>query len=112
MVRDDSNREVDTSMNDAPARKQRAITSDKVKPNSPAARIIDKFGGLSKFCELCDFAHGTVHGWMVTGLIPAKTRPVGDRPWSYAAWILGAARLHEIDLSAADFIDEPGQLDG
>lgn len=99
-------------MTESTARKQRAITSENVKPESPAARIIAKFGGLSRFCELCDFPVGTVHGWMVKGLVPAKTRQHGEATVSYTAWIMLKAREHEIGLEALDFIDRLGDLDG
>jgi hypothetical protein len=87
-------------------RKPRTITSDRVKAEAPAARIVEKFGGLSRFCEICDFAHGTVHGWMTNGLIPAKVRD----GMSYTAWIIAKAAVHEIELTAEDFIDQPGAL--
>lgn len=99
-------------MTETAARKPRALTSDRVKTVAPAARIVEQFGGLSRFCELCDFAHGTVHGWMVTGLIPSKTRQLPNGcTVSYARWILIFAAANEIKLTEADFVDLPGQLD-
>lgn len=93
-------------MNDMapPRKKQRIISSDRVMTDRPAHRIVDKFGGLSRFCELCDFPIATVHSWLTrSGSIPAKYR--GDL--SYQAWIMAKAIEHEIPLELADFLDMP-----
>jgi hypothetical protein len=90
-------------MNDmTPARKQRSLTSDRVLAERPAARIVEKFGGLSRFCELCDFPISTVHSWLIrSGSIPMKYR--GEI--SYQAWIMQKAAEHEIELEPSDFLD-------
>lgn len=90
-------------MTEKPARKSRATTSDRVKQDMPAFLVVSKFGGLSRFCEICDFAFGTVHGWLESGLVPAKMRD----GMSYQAWILAKAHEHKIDMGPADFIDTP-----
>lgn len=83
--------------------RRRTITSSKIKADSPAARIVDKFGGLSAFCRACDFAIPTVHRWMVEGLVPSKRK----NGMSYAAWIITCAEARGIDVGPADFIDLP-----
>lgn len=90
-------------MNDvAVQRKQRSLTSENVKTDSPAARIVDKFGGLTRFCELCDFPHATAHSWMTrAGCIPNKRRD----DMSYQAWIMARAVENGIVITPVDFLD-------
>ncbi len=64
--------------------------SNKIDPRAPAAIVIDRFGGLSRFCEATGYPTSTVHDWLVKGLIPqprwnhikarsnAMPVPVGD----------------------------------
>lgn len=84
---------------DSPARKQRAITSDKVDPNKPASIVIDKFGGLTRFCEITGYATSTAHGWTVNGYIPAKK--------GRYAFIIAKGKEHGIKVTAADFVGDP-----
>lgn len=75
--------------------------SRKVDPDAPAARIADKFGGLSRFARAFDppKATSTVFRWLETGLIPAQQQ----------AEVLRAAKRAKVRLSAADFIDRREQ---
>jgi hypothetical protein len=82
---------------DAIARKQRAITSGKVDPNKPASIVINKFGGLTLFCEITGFATSTAHGWTVSGYIPPR----------HHAAILAKAAEHSIALEPGDFVERP-----
>ncbi len=70
--------------------------SDRVDPDAPAARVIDKFGGLSKFCQASGINTSTVHDWLVKGLIPQVRWPA----------IMGLARELDIELSQTDFLDQ------
>jgi len=92
-------------------RKQRAITSEKIDQTKPAFRVVDMFGGLTKFCDATGFAPGTVHGWLVNGLIPSRKRKFDDAPElgevSYQAYILHIADRERIPLDAAHFIEQP-----
>lgn len=82
-------------------RRRRAITSDSVRIDCPAYKIIDRFGGLMAFCEICDFKPSTVQGWLVQGLVPAKWRD----GHSYARWIITRGAAHGIKIVPADFIE-------
>lgn len=86
--------------------KQRAITSERVDPNKPASRVINKFGGLTRFCQLTGFATSTAHGWTLRGYIPPHGRG-DDRSVSYHVRIMEIAAENKIELSATDFIDQP-----
>lgn len=86
-------------------RKQRAITSDRVDPGKPASIVINRFGGLSRFCELTGYATSTAHGWTVSGHIPARR---GER--AYHAHILSVAAKHKIPLDPSDFVEKPAAL--
>lgn len=88
---------------EAPARKQRELTSGNVKHESSAARIVDKFGGLTRFCELCDFPVSTVWKWTTTGVVPSRQRD----GMSYQAWIILRGRDNGIEIAPAEFIDMP-----
>lgn len=100
-------------MTEASARKPRALTSERVKTSAPANRIVEAFGGLSRFCELCDFAVGTVHGWQAKGLVPAKTRvDENGGQISYMRWIIARGQHHGIPIGPADFLEISGSLDG
>jgi hypothetical protein len=89
-------------------RKQRAITSDKVDQTKPAFVVVDMFGGLTKFCEENDFSAGTVHGWLVNGLIPSRKREHPEHgEISYQAWILLNAERLGVKLEPRHFIEQP-----
>ena len=83
------------------ARKQRVTTSDRVDQSKPAFRIVDRAGGLTRFCELFDFPPSTVHHWLTIGMIPARKR----EGQSYAAYIIAKGREHGIDYTPADFVE-------
>lgn len=87
---------------DTPGRKQRAITSDKVDPTKPASIVIDKFGGLTRFCEITGYATSTAHGWTVSGYIPPHRRGASTH-----AFILAKAKQNGVKLDPADFVDKP-----
>jgi hypothetical protein len=85
-----------------PIRKQRRIISDRVDRAKPASIVIDKFGGLTRFCELTGYPTSTAHGWMVSGYIPAHRKG-----HSTHAHILGVAQAEAIELAAGDFVEQP-----
>lgn len=88
---------------DAPARKQRAITSDKIDLTKPASIVINgRFKGLSRFCALTGYPTSTAHGWMETGYIPAHRKKA-----SVHAHILAVAAEHGIEIERADFVEAP-----
>lgn len=87
----------------APALKQRARTSQRIDRAMPASRIVDKFGGLTRFCQICDFPTSTVHSWVRRGLVPAQMRD----GFSYAAWIMRCGEREGIEITAEDFIEQP-----
>jgi hypothetical protein len=94
----------------APARKQRKTTSERINPSSPAYRIVhDKGGGLSKFCQDFDFPTSTVQSWLERGLIPSRTRFVEDlaRTVSYQAYIMHRGKQLEppVEYVPEDFIE-------
>lgn len=84
------------------ARKQRAVTSTRVDRTKPANQVVDKFGGLTRFCEICDWQLSTVHAWLVRGLIPTRVR----HGISYQAYIIGKGREHGIEILPSDFIED------
>jgi hypothetical protein len=89
-------------------RKQRRVTSERIDQSKPAFKVIDKFGGLTRFCEENDFQPSTVHSWLVSGLIPTRKRSHPERgEISYQAWILGNAQRLGIALEPSDFIETP-----
>lgn len=94
----------------------RKTTSESVDQNSPAFRVVQKGGGLSRFCEQFDFPTSTVHSWIakrngrgMSGLIPARTRWCADlnRHISYQAWIIHRGRQLEppIEYGPDDFVE-------
>jgi hypothetical protein len=83
-------------------RKMRRLTCDKIDETKPAALIVAKFGGLSRFCSICGFGVSSVHGWMVRGLIPSRFTSEGH---SYQAHILAKAHELGIELGPEDFIE-------
>ncbi len=91
-------------MNAEVPRRSREVTSERVRQDKPAFKIVAKFGGLSKFCDICDFNTSTVQGWLVNGLIPSRYR---DNGLSYQSWILGKAVEHDIPLAPFEFFDQP-----
>lgn len=86
-----------------PLRKPRAITSEKVDQDRPAFRIIAKFGGLTRFCEITGFPISTVHGWTVTGLIPNRKRDGVGIP----AFIMNKGAEIGVSIDPSEFIDMP-----
>lgn len=100
----------------APLRQPRKTTSELIDQNSVAFRIVQKAGGLSKFCEDFDFPTSTVHSWLTkrngrgkSGLIPARTRFSADhgREISYQAWIMHRGRQLEppVEYGPEDFVE-------
>ena len=87
-------------------RQKRAITSERVKRDAPAYRIvIQKCGGLSTLCDITGFAPATVHNWLRSGLIPAKWY---EPNLSYQRYIMGRAALSGIAVTPSDFIEGMG----
>ncbi len=61
---------------------------------TPAERIIERFGGLTKLADALGHKHPTtVQGWKVRGRIPAKQQEV----------VLKLAKDRGLDLEPADF---------
>jgi hypothetical protein len=85
---------------EAQAKKQRAITSTRVDPNKPASVVIDRFGGLTRFCALTGYPTSTAHGWTVSGYIPAHRKGV-----SIHTHILGIAEKEGVPLLPAHFVE-------
>lgn len=88
-----------------PIRKQRRIISSRVDPDKPASRVINCFGGLTRFCELTGYPTSTAHGWTVSGYIPAQRK--GQSVHKHILFVAGA---EGIKLAAADFVDQPAAL--
>lgn len=85
-----------------PAKKQRALTSTKVDRLKPASVIIDKFGGLTRFCEMTGYKIQTAHRWTTSGYIPPY--------WNGASrhlHILEVAKANRIKLLPSDFVEVP-----
>lgn len=103
-------------MDDEQTRQQRKTTSDLIDQTSPAFRVVQKGGGLSKFADDFDFPTSTVHSWLTkrngrggSGLIPARTRYCAalGRQLSYQAWIMYRGRQLEppIEFVPEDFVE-------
>lgn len=87
---------------DATARKQRALTSDRVDHSKPAPIIINqRFNGLTHFCELTGYPTSTAWGWVERGFIPPRWRGKSTQPH-----ILAIAAKHKISMEAADFVEQ------
>lgn len=84
-----------------PERKPRKLVSPKVDPTKPAYLIVQKFGGLAKFCQICEWPMSTVHSWLTTGLIPSRKRD-GN---SYQSFIMERGASHGIEVLPRDFIE-------
>lgn len=96
---------------DAPARKQRRITSDRIDTDSPAYRVVHvKGGGLTKFCEDFDFPTSTVQSWLERGLVPSRTRFLesAGKTVSYQAYIIARGRELDppIEYEPLDFVEQ------
>ena len=78
----------------APHRPRKRTPNSPVALGSPAATIIDKFGGLSNFSTISGKSKGTVYRWMCCGIIPIREIS--------AVKALGAK--HGIVLTDSDFI--------
>ena len=84
----------------AAAPKQRAITSERVQADKPASRVINKFGGLTRFCNLTGYPISTAHGWTVSGYIPPMSKGRNNHQH-----IIATAKSNEIALAPIDFVD-------
>lgn len=92
-------------MDETTPRRRRATTSSRVDKSAPAYRVVvERFGGLTNFCEQTGFNPSTVHRWLRNGFVPAKWYRDGQ---SYPRYIMWCARLHEVELSAEDFLEDP-----
>ena len=80
----------------APQPRRRAQTSD-IDRTAPASVIIDKFGGLMRFCDLNGIPTSTAFGWQKSGLIPSRRQEA----------ILTRAREHKVAIKPADFVPTP-----
>jgi hypothetical protein len=70
--------------------------SPNIDPASPAARIAEKFGGITALAEALDPPRtpSSVQYWCETGFIPAREQ----------AGVLAAAKRKRIRLSPSEFI--------
>lgn len=85
-------------------RKQRAITSRRVDPSKPAAIIInERFGGLTRFCNLTGYKTSTAHGWTLDGVIQPRLK--GESTYPH---ILQVAAENGIEIDPSDFVEKPG----
>jgi DNA-binding transcriptional regulator YdaS (Cro superfamily) len=66
------------------------------REQSPAARIIAKFGGTRAAAKALGLAPTTVQTWKETGRIPAHRQQL----------VLATAKGLQIDISPADFFDQ------
>lgn len=72
----------------------RTLTSDRIDRTAPASIVIEKFGGLTRFCELTAVPTSTAHSWAEVGLIPARRQ----------AHILQVAATHSVPVTPPDFV--------
>lgn len=86
-------------------RQPRRTTSDNIDQTKPAYLIIQKGGGLSAFCRDYDFPTSTVHSWMLSGLIPSRTRDTPEGRISYQAWIMRRSEELGHGIAPEDFIE-------
>lgn len=88
---------------DAPARKQRTTTSERIDPTKPAAIVINgHFNGLTHFCNLTGYSTSTAHWWLTRGYIPAARK--GESIHSH---ILAVAAQNNIKLPPEAFVQQP-----
>ena len=84
--------------------RRRALVADRVKQGSPAyVVIVDKFGGLTNFCNATHIKLSTAYHWLRSGLIPAKWHSPGR---SYQRFIIEVGSQHGIRIDPADFIED------
>lgn len=99
----------------APMQKPRKV-SDLIDTNAPAYRVVQKGGGLTKFCKDFDFSTSTVHSWLTkrngrggSGLIPSRTRYSEEhgKEISYQAWIIHRGRQLDppVEYGPEDFVE-------
>lgn len=94
-------------MGEPKPRKPRMITSEHIDETKPAPRIVAKAGGLTAFCNMCNFPTSTVHRQMKNGFFPNRVhKPSG---LSIQAYIIRCLREHGIEIDAADFIESEVQ---
>lgn len=77
-------------------RKRRKISAE-IDRGAPAFLVIERFGGLTKFCDMCRYPTSTAYDWLKKGLIPAD----------HQAHILTIARQHRVRIQPADFVPVP-----
>ena len=85
-------------------RKQRETTSERIDKAKPAFLVVDKFGGLTRFCQLTGFSLSTVHSWQVRGIIPNRTHEASGL--SYHGYIFKVAAENGVGLVAENFIEQ------
>jgi len=56
-------------------RRARQPSAAKIDVNAPAYLVVEKFGGLARFCELSGIPSSTVWGWVKRGDIPFRHVP-------------------------------------
>lgn len=93
-------------MEDNTAPQPRKSWSVKIDATAPATRVVNKFGGLSAFCEATGFATSTVHSWQVRGLVPSRMMDTAEGRMSYQAWIMRCGKERGVEIDATDFIEQ------
>lgn len=70
--------------------------SDRIDPNSPAAKIAAKFGGTTALGKALDPPRppSTIHRWLLSGFVPSKRQQD----------VMEAARRKRIRLHPREFI--------
>lgn len=89
-------------------RKPRKISNPMLDRSKPASTVVNKFGGLTPFCEATGYPTSTVSGWIVNGYIPARyQRRCADerRGTSIHLHILEVAKANRIKLLPSDFVE-------
>lgn len=83
--------------------KQRKVTSEAIDRTKPASVVIDKFGGLTRFCTATGYGISTAHSWIRRGFIPPVLRTMPDR--SVHQHIIAVGRTMRIIVKPADFVE-------
>lgn len=84
-------------MADKATRKPRTPKPGRIDLSKPASKIVAKFGGLARYCDISGDSPSTVDGWLVRGTVPKRHHArIAD---------LGAAQTPAIKISDADFAE-------
>lgn len=75
-------------------KKERQRRSTKYDPTTPAAIVVEKFGGLQKMSRDTGISGSTIYGWLARGRIRMEQFPV----------LLDHAARLKVKLKPADFV--------